>query len=101
MNWIIVDYENYYPKNKKGIPKANEQKSGSKGTSFTGNLLNFDFGKIIPIAAIIYNFGIRETIFFLFSYNAEISESWQQIDSFCWKCMWISIIFSYVHDITI
>lgn len=30
---INVEYENYYPKNKKEIPKANEQKSESKGTS--------------------------------------------------------------------
>lgn len=30
---INVEYENYYPKNKKEIPKANEQKSESKGMS--------------------------------------------------------------------
>jgi len=29
---VNVDYENYYPKDKKEIPKANEQKSESKGT---------------------------------------------------------------------
>lgn len=30
---IFVDYENFYPKEKKEIPKGNEQrKSGSKGT---------------------------------------------------------------------
>ncbi|KAK8697589.1 hypothetical protein V6N13_113730 [Hibiscus sabdariffa] len=30
------DYENYFPKNKKDIPKANEQKSGSKEDSSAG-----------------------------------------------------------------
>lgn len=29
---VDVDYQNYYPKDKKEIPKANEQKSESKGT---------------------------------------------------------------------
>ncbi|KAK1562175.1 hypothetical protein Q3G72_007461 [Acer saccharum] len=34
-------YENYYPKNKKEIPKANEQNSGSKGDSGNGDQGNF------------------------------------------------------------
>ena len=29
--WLIADYENFYPKNKKEIPKGEEQKSESKG----------------------------------------------------------------------
>ena len=28
---VVVEYENYYPKDKKEIPKANESKSESKG----------------------------------------------------------------------
>lgn len=28
---LIIDYENYYPKNKKEIPKGGEQKTESKG----------------------------------------------------------------------
>lgn len=39
---ICLDYENYYPKNKKEIPKGGEKKSGSKGVS-QFNLLNFFF----------------------------------------------------------
>ncbi|KAJ0088648.1 hypothetical protein Patl1_31848 [Pistacia atlantica] len=34
-------YENYYPKNKKEIPKANEQKTGSKEDSGAGDQGNF------------------------------------------------------------
>lgn len=32
VRWINLDYENYYPKEKKEIPKAKEQKTESKGT---------------------------------------------------------------------
>lgn len=35
-NWSLADYENFYPKEKKEIPKGNEQKSesNSKGSDF-------------------------------------------------------------------
>jgi len=38
---VNADYENYYPKNKKEIPKANEQKKESKGTSWPFALTAF------------------------------------------------------------
>ncbi|XWS55646.1 hypothetical protein CRYUN_Cryun09bG0019000 [Craigia yunnanensis] len=44
------NYENYYPKNKKGIPKANEQKSGSKEDSSAG-----DLGKFLDITKLVQN----------------------------------------------
>ena len=31
MGWLCLDYENFYPKNKKEIPEGKEQKSESKG----------------------------------------------------------------------
>ncbi|XWS67088.1 hypothetical protein CRYUN_Cryun05aG0256600 [Craigia yunnanensis] len=44
------NYENYYPKNKKGIPKVNEQKSGSKEDSNAG-----DPGNSLDVAKLVQN----------------------------------------------